>query len=786
MDIRLLPGVALTAVGQRLEEPDAASCRLASRQLATVAPQQQQQTGSCLQVSASSFQAQLRAEKQQEPATRRDKEGVPTADAAAATGARAERAARRQALAAPAAEHHHEGDGTQQASTANQQQQQHQSNGAVLPRFSKTAGSVVRAAALLGCSCVRLHVDVLQAYADVTWQQLFSALAACPGITSVRVIEYASLQDRKDFEFWQPATPAMQELTQRVLDTGSGCLDTTTAAGRRYKHCNWLLELAARLSKQLQELDLQLQAPLPPAQQRLLLQLQALRTLKHGPADDMLMPDEILVVLLPQVVVQLSALQQLRSLTIVMGPAEDKEQDIQVALKLQQTFGTLGSRLTHLSFGLADAKTKLQLSAPLNRMPELQTLICRSGFTLDAEDLLYPELDPAGSDQGFDSSSDSAAAAAAAAAQVVPSLTRLVLNSGWDHGPLLQLLTQPSREGLAAAASRTLLQQLELNCHRELPFELMNQLEGLRSLKFMAQEKHDLADFIARAPALVKQLQGLTAMLTQPSSQYDEWAAPYRPVSLLAALTGLTSLKVIGTPYVLLSTSQDLPLLASTMPQLQGLTFVGGLTQQRTAALPMQPPPLRLAQVGSHRSSSISSFIVLETPPRLTGLALFCMEPDSKERQTLRFMHGALPSSLKSLCITGVTSSMQGPYGDTAGNAAGWQDVQDSSSSGRHQAEGAGEGAAAADNAAGSGGSSKAGRPAAAPSAGGDVLAALPLLENADVTMESLEDAAVMLRWARGHVQHFAAEGAVGWPEKQHMRRCSLADTFGECFSTSS
>jgi hypothetical protein len=54
-------------------------------------------------------------------------------------------------------------------------------------------------------------------------------------------------------------------------------------------------------------------------------------------------------------------------------------------------------------------------------------------------------------------------------------------------------------------------------------------------------EKHNLSDFTTRAPALVKQLRGLTLVCSAPSEQYDEWAAPYRPVPLLTALQGLTS-----------------------------------------------------------------------------------------------------------------------------------------------------------------------------------------------------------------------------------------------------
>ncbi|WIA19772.1 hypothetical protein OEZ85_005686 [Tetradesmus obliquus] len=265
--------------------------------------------------------------------------------------------------------------------------------------------------------------------------------------------------------------------------------------------------------------------------------------------------------LLPEVVAGLSELRQLRSLTAVMAPATNSEEAVQTVLKLQHTFSQLGSHLTHLSFGTGlDSRIKLQLSAPLNCMPALQTLTCQPGFTLDAEDILYPDLEAEGA-AGADPNLNAGSSSSSEAAAIVPSLTHLVINDGWDHGPLLQLLTQPSREGAAAAASRTLLQQLEFNCGGELPFELLNQLECLRSLKFTASEKHDLADLTSTAPALSKQLQGLTVVCSGPSEQHDEWASPYRPVPLLTALTALTSLKVIGTPHMLLCASQDLPLL---------------------------------------------------------------------------------------------------------------------------------------------------------------------------------------------------------------------------------
>jgi hypothetical protein len=47
-------------------------------------------------------------------------------------------------------------------------------------------------------------------------------------------------------------------------------------------------------------------------------------------------------------------------------------------------------------------------------------------------------------------------------------------------------------------------------------------------------------------------------------------------------------LKVVGTAHVLLSTSEDLPLLTSALPQLQQLHFAGGFTELRPAGRPVQ------------------------------------------------------------------------------------------------------------------------------------------------------------------------------------------------------
>jgi hypothetical protein len=183
-------------------------------------------------------------------------------------------------------------------------------------------------------------------------------------------------------------------------------------------------------------------------------------------------------------------------------------------------------------------------------------------------------------------------------------------------------------------------------------------------------------------------------------------------------------------------------------------------------------PYLSVLQVGFFGRSlqacsqpNSSSFVILDMPSRLTALWLLCKTPvDPQECKTLQFMHGALPASLRSLSIRGIAASIQAPYSGTSGNAAGWPVVGDnsSSSSSKGQPEGpAQEAGAIGDKAAGSGSSSSSvmapgGQPAAAAaaaaaaeSAGGAVLpAALPLLQRAELTVESVEDAADMIRWA--------------------------------------
>jgi hypothetical protein len=73
-----------------------------------------------------------------------------------------------------------------------------------------------------------------------------------------------------------------------------------------------------------------------------------------------------------------------------------------------------------------------------------------------------------------------------------------------------------------------------------------------------------------------------------------------------------------------------------------------------------------------------SACIILKTPQKLTALTLLCKTQDRKglntnNRQTLRFMHGALPTSLRSLSVCGIAAHLQAPYNaDTSSNAAGW------------------------------------------------------------------------------------------------------------------
>jgi hypothetical protein len=204
----------LQAIGQQLLELDAASCRLASRQLAAVTAQWQ--PGSHLQVVASSFQDQLREERHQSRAAAAEAaaaaleashtsayvEDTATLRSRAAAGRggtfrstaiaardhekQAEAPAGEQSAAAAA-----DGQGscriTEQALSDIQQLQQQgssssSSNSAGPSNLSRTAGSLARAATLTGLSCVHLYVDALQAYDDDTWQQLFrcvGSIASC-------------------------------------------------------------------------------------------------------------------------------------------------------------------------------------------------------------------------------------------------------------------------------------------------------------------------------------------------------------------------------------------------------------------------------------------------------------------------------------------------------------------------------------------------------------------------------------------------------------------------------
>jgi hypothetical protein len=159
---------------------------------------------------------------------------------------------------------------------------------------------------------------------------------------------------------------------------------------------------------------------------------------------------------------------------------------------------------------------------------------------------------------------------------------------------------------------------------------------------------------------------------------------------------------------------------------------------------------VRCHQVGlaGNSSSNCSSFVVLELPPKLTGLTLLCKTPDpnSNERQTLRFMHGALPSSLVSLHVGGMACSVQMPLEDISENAAGWK-VGEGRSHGVQDSAGAAVAAAAAGRGEGDSSSSSGKEGNAENSRSSQALTALPLLQHASVVVDALDDAADIFRW---------------------------------------
>jgi hypothetical protein len=175
-----------------------------------------------------------------------------------------------------------------------------------------------------------------------------SALASCSSISNLHIIEYVSAEPVAKQEMCpeqhtrEPALlldesnqqhasrvcrQALTEALMRHHDMNAGCI-TAAAASRSHKYCNWLPALVQHLSKQLQLLRLELQAPLPTAQQPLLLQLKGLHTLSCVLSQARVLG--LAVPLLPEVVCGLSALQQLRSLAVTMGNAARQEQEIQV------------------------------------------------------------------------------------------------------------------------------------------------------------------------------------------------------------------------------------------------------------------------------------------------------------------------------------------------------------------------------------------------------------------------------------------------------------------------
>jgi hypothetical protein len=150
-----------------------------------------------------------------------------------------------------------------------------------------------------------------------------------------------------------------------------------------------------------------------------------------------------------------------------------------------------------------------------------------------------------------------------------------------------------------------------------------------------------------------------------------------------------------------------------------------------------------MLQGSSFNVTTNNSFTILETPPQLTALTLLCRNYDPDEKQTLRFM----PSSLQSLCVRGISCSIQAPHDDTSSNASGWQIAEEHLSSDAAVSGGAASAASGTEQSS-SGGSSSSSRVALLNnSAVGQALAALPLLQHAEVTVELLQDAADMLRW---------------------------------------
>jgi hypothetical protein len=149
------------------------------------------------------------------------------------------------------------------------------------------------------------------------------------------VYEYASEQPLAMVTKAPHIRATVLELVQRIDDATNGCI-TPAAATRSYPRCNWLPSMVSCLHGQLQQLDLRLQAPLPAVQQPLLLQLTQLHMFSCITAENagQWWPDRMAAVLLPEVVVQLSQLQQLQSLAVTMGPTASKGEDIQVIVCL--------------------------------------------------------------------------------------------------------------------------------------------------------------------------------------------------------------------------------------------------------------------------------------------------------------------------------------------------------------------------------------------------------------------------------------------------------------------
>jgi hypothetical protein len=281
----------------------------------------------------------------------------------------------------------------------------------------------------------------------------------------------------------------------------------------------------------------------------------------------------------------------------------------------------------------------MYLSAPLQGMADLADLTCLPGFGLDAD------LDD-------DDDGDSIAAAAAAGSreegedcggggsgigkaavkqqQLVPSLTRLVLSEGDDHGQLLRLLTGATQKPLVSAAV-TQLQHLELNTPGAVPFHALSKLSGLRQLKVLLGE-----DFQQLAAVqLSSRLQGLTLISRQRvAAAMPLYICCLR--QLLQTTTQLTSLALHGGWHLC---SDSLMAVYQPLPCLQVLHFSGDVlshTRDNDKAIDISsnlPETLQQLSLAGRVGGAVPSCFVVDPaklPQRLSSLTLLGIHTNTR------------------------------------------------------------------------------------------------------------------------------------------------------------